>query len=148
MSRSSLSLTSLIMDSVVSFGRHLQLHLTNFTGVQPCLLFLSITNIQTQCSLLHGHDIAVLPPQCLKPISKLDSALVGFLNRPCLLHLRDSTTYYKPLGINISYRGESWGWCHRMGQNSNLHVRKSAALRCLTSKMQHPLEETLSLLQV
>lgn len=63
-------LTSLIRGSVVGLSRHLQLHLTNFPGVQPCLLLFSITNIQTQYSLLHGHDIATPPPQCLKPFSK------------------------------------------------------------------------------
>lgn len=82
----------------------------------------------TAMTLLHCHHNVLNQPL------KMDSALVNFLNNPCLLHLRDTTTYYKTLGLNISYRGESWGCGHRMGQNSNLHVRKSTPLCCLTVK--------------
>lgn len=72
-------------------------------------------------TLLHCHH------NVLNQSLKMDSVLVSFLNKLCLLPLRDTTTCYKNLGLNISYSWESWGWGHRMEQNSNLYVRKSAA---------------------
>lgn len=119
-----MSFPSLIRESVVGLGRHLQLYLTDFI-VQLWLLVFSITSFQAQCSLLHGRDIPTCSCTVLNQSLKKDFALVSFLNIPCLLHLRNTNHLCcKYLGLSIFYRVENLGWSHRMGQNSNPYVIK------------------------